>query len=285
MITLNNHNVTLIISEIGAEMQSLKYNGTEFLWQGYDGIWSKHAPILFPICGGLKDDKFTYKGKEYTLPKHGYAKNEIFSVESKNDTEATFLHTSNEETLKMFPFLYEFRVKYSLTDSGVKVTYNVTNNGDDTMYFSVGSHEAYATPEGIEEYDVIFPEKETLECIMLDGCLLNSHKTLFMKNSTTLPLYDKFFFFDSPVFKDLKSDSAMLRNRKTGRFINVEFPNKPYFLLWHEPGAPFMCLEPWAGAPDTQTRYGDITKKEAIISLDAKQVYEVSHTITVGFEK
>ncbi len=285
MITLKNQNVTLTISEIGAEMQSLKYNGTEFLWQGYEGIWSKHAPILFPICGGLMGGKFTYNGKEYALKNHGYASSMLFEVESASEDTATFLHTSNEETHKMYPFDYELRAIYSLTESGVRVTFNVTNKGDDTMYFSIGSHEAYSTPEGIEEYDVIFPEKETLECIMLDGCLLNSHKTLFMKNSTTLPLYDKFFFFDSPVFKDLKSDSATLRNRKTGRYINVEFPDKPYFLLWHEPGAPFMCLEPWAGAPDTQTRHGDITKKEAIISLDSKKVYEVSHIITVGFEE
>ncbi len=285
MIKLENNNIKVEITEKGAEMQSMAYRGTEYLWQGMEGIWSKHAPVLFPICGGLKNDTFIYDGKEYTLPKHGYAKEETFAVEELTDTRAVFLHSSNERTQKMYPFAYELRIIYTLTDCGVKVTYNVKNTDNKTMYFSIGSHEAYATPEGIEEYDVIFREKETLECIMLDGSLLTENRTLIMKNSTTLPLYDKYFLFDSPVFKNLKSESATLRNRKTGRYITVDFPEKPYFLLWHAHGAPYMCLEPWAGAPDTQTRYGDITKKEAIISLEAGKTREITHTITVGIEE
>ena len=30
------------------------------------------------------------------------------------------------------------------------------------MWFSVGGHDGFATPEGIEEYDIIFDKKETL---------------------------------------------------------------------------------------------------------------------------
>ncbi len=282
MVTLNNPNMTVNISEVGAEMQNLIFNGNEYLWQGWKAIWAGRAPLMFPICGGLKDDKFIYDGKEYTLQKHGYARFTTFEVENTSDTEVTFLHTSNAETLVSYPFTYELRVTYALTENGICVTYKVKNTDSKTMYFSIGSHEAYATPEGIEDYDVIFPQNETLRATILDGNLLEKNSIPIITDCTTLPLYDKYFLIDALVFKDLKSKSATLRNRKTGRSVHVEFPNKPYFLLWHKHGAPYICLEPWAGIQDPQETDYDITKKEGIIALDAGNTYEVSHKITLG---
>ncbi len=284
MVTLKNQNMTVIISEVGAEMQSLKLNDKEYLWQGDPAIWSGRAPLMFPICGGLKDDKFTFEGKEYTLGKHGYARFQTFTVESETETEATFLHTSSEETLKCFPFEYELRVTYTLKDDGVKITYKVNNKSATPMYFSIGSHEAYATPEGIEDYDVIFPEKETIGSNQLVGNYQTDKILSLIKNSNTLPLYDKFFLIDALVIKDLKSKSATLRNRRTGRFVHVDFPNKPIFMLWHKHGAPYICLEPWAGVPDSPCVSGKIEEKEAINRLEIDGVYEVSHTITLGEE-
>ncbi len=285
MIKLQNTEIKLEISEKGAEMQSLVKNGNEYLWQGLKEIWAGRAPLMFPICGGLKDDKFIYNGKEYTLEKHGYARFKTFKIEKLTDTEVTLLHCSDDETLASYPFAYELRVTYFLTKDGVKITYNVTNKDDRTMYFSIGSHEGYSTPEGIEDYDVIFPQNETLRATILDGNLLEKNSIPIIKNSATLPLYDKYFLIDALVFKDLKSKSATLRNRKTGRFVKVDFPEKPYFLLWHKHGAPYICLEPWAGIQDPQETSYDITNKEGIISLDAGKTYEVSHCISVGEEE
>ena len=43
--------VTASIDTLGAELVSLKKNGSEFMWRGTP--WPKHAPVLFPICGRL----------------------------------------------------------------------------------------------------------------------------------------------------------------------------------------------------------------------------------------
>ncbi len=282
MIKLKNEKIVCNINEIGAEIRSMSYNGSERMWKGLPEVWAGVAPLLFPICGGLKDDKFVYDGKEYTLQKHGYARFKEFTVESHSDTEAVFLHKSDDETLKSYPFNYELRVIYNLTDNGVKVTYDVRNTDVKDMYFSIGSHEGFFTPEGIEDYDVIFPEKETLNAYMLDGNLLQKNTLPIIKESNVLPLYDKYFTVDALVFKDLKSKSATLRNRKTGKFVTVEFPDKPYFLLWHKHLAPYICLEPWAGIQDPQETDYDITKKEGIIKLTVGEAYNVSHNITFG---
>lgn len=213
MINLKNEFLSVDISEMGAELKSIRCMGVEYLWEGRGEVWAGSAPIMFPICGGLRDDKYTYKGKEYTLPKHGYAKTSLFEVESYNDVSVTFLHKSSKETLKNYPFEYELRVSYTLDEKSLKSSYEVKNLTSGDMYFSLGSHEGYYTPEGIEDYDVIFPKEETLSAYVLYGNLLSSQRLPIIKESKVLPLYDKYFTIDALVFKDLKSRSATLRNR------------------------------------------------------------------------
>ncbi len=281
MITLKNEFLTASFNEVGAELKSLVFGGKEYIWEGRSEVWSGSAPILFPICGGLKDDKYTYKGKEYTLKKHGYARFATFEIEDKTDSSVVFLHKSDEETRKSFPFDYELRVTYTLVDKTVKVGYSVKNLTGGNMYFSIGSHEAYYTPEGIEDYDVVFPQNETLNAYVIYGNLLSNQELPIIKDSNVLPLYDKYFTVDALVFKDLKSRTATLRNRKTGKAVQVDFPNADYFLLWHKPNSPYMCLEPWSGIPDIVGSSYDITEKEGIITLESGKEYNSVHTLNI----
>ncbi len=281
MITLKNEFLTASFNEVGAELKSLVFGGKEYIWEGRSEVWSGSAPILFPICGGLKDDKYTYKGKEYILKKHGYARFATFEIEDKTDSSVVFLHKSDEETRKSFPFDYELRVTYTLVDKTVKVGYSVKNLTGGNMYFSIGSHEAYYTPEGIEDYDVVFPQNETLNAYVIYGNLLSNQELPIIKDSNVLPLYDKYFTVDALVFKDLKSRTATLRNRKTGKAVQVDFPNADYFLLWHKPNSPYMCLEPWSGIPDIVGSSYDITEKEGIIALESGKEYNSVHTLNI----
>ena len=281
MITIKNEYITASINEIGAELKSLVYNNTEYIWEGKTEIWAGSCPLLFPICGGLKEDKYILNGKEYTLQKHGYARFKTFEIESKTDTTAVFLHKSDDETKKQFPFNYELRVFYTLENKTLKIDYSVKNLTDGTMCFSIGSHEGYYTPEGIEDYDVIFPQKETLNANVLYGNILSNQQIPIIKEQEYLPLYDKYFTVDALVFKELKSKSATLRNRKTGKALRVDFPDDKYFLLWHKPNSPYICLEPWSGIPDVVDSSYDITEKEGIISLNAKSEYNHTHSITI----
>ena len=114
MIELKNERLTAKISERGAELKSLCHNGKEYLWEGRAEVWGSSAPIMFPICGGLKNDTFTHGGKTYNLQKHGYVRFADFEVESVSDTSAVLLHRSSEETKISYPFDYELRVRFSL---------------------------------------------------------------------------------------------------------------------------------------------------------------------------
>ncbi len=281
MITIQNEFLTAILSPVGAELKSLCTEKNEYIWPGKKEIWALSCPLMFPVCGGLKEDRYLLSGKEYSMPKHGFIRGEKFSVEEKTENSVTFLHTSCEKTKKQFPFDYELRVIYTLEGKTLKIDYTVKNESGETMYFNIGSHEGYFTPEGIEDYDVIFPQKETLNAYVLYGNLLSNQTLPIIKDQNYLPLYDKYFTVDALVFKDLKSRSATLRNRKTGKAVRVDFPDDPYFLLWHKPGAPYICLEPWNGIQDIVGSDFDITKKEGIKALGAGESFYHTHSITV----
>ena len=98
MITIKNDYLIAKINVVGAELKSLVYNDIEYIWEGKKEVWAGSCPLLFPICGGLKDDKYVLNGKEYTLQKHGYARFKTFEVESKTDSSVVFLHKSGIDT-------------------------------------------------------------------------------------------------------------------------------------------------------------------------------------------
>lgn len=281
MIELINGVMTARISKLGAELKSLKKGNEEYIWSGDPLVWSGTAPVLFPILGFLKNDKYILNGKEYRLEKHGFARNKVFGVENITDCSVTFLLKEDAESLKSFPFKFEFRVIYTLLKDSLKVEYTVKNFSNENMYFSVGAHEAYVTNEGIEDYDMIFPEKEDFETILLNVGLLRNGTMLIAENTNVLPLCEKYFTLDTLIFRNLKSRSCVLKNRKTERAIKVEFPNCDYLGIWHKISSKFICIEPWSGLPDNEKSNYDITHKEGIISLNPDEEYSNIHTITV----
>ncbi len=280
IITIYNNLLEVKISSKGAELKSIKSCGNEKLWQGDPAFWTGQAPIMFPICGGLKDDKYVFEGKGYNLQKHGYIRFAEFEIESAEKDKAVFLHCSNEETIKQFPFIYEFRVIYTLEENSLNVEYSIKNLSGKEMYFSVGAHEAYSCPEGIEKYSVIFEETENLDSNILNGNLLEYETVNVGKNTTELPLKYEYFSVDALVFLNLKSRKVQLKNRITSEVVTLEFNGNDAFLLWTKPGAKYICMEPWSGMQDFIDSNYDITTKRGIIKLPANDACSKKHKIT-----
>ena len=276
---LSNGILTATFSAVGAELIGLEKDGRNVIWEGDPAVWGFHAPVLFPICGGLKDDRFLYRGKEYTLQKHGFVRRSEFAIESKSENEIVFLHRSNAETLKQYPFPYEFRVSYTLDGSSLRVGYSVKNPSDDELYFSVGAHEAYACPEGIEEYSVLFETPETLDATQLDGNLLARKTVNYGRGVTELPLKYDYFAVDALVFREIKSRSVTLLHRASGRSIGLDFPGHDTFLLWTKPGAKYICLEPWCGCPNYVDGGEKLEEREGILRLNGGAQITKTHVI------
>ncbi len=232
LITLKNEVLTVTISSLGAELQSIKKGEEEFLWNGDPAVWSGRAPMMFPICGGLKEDKYTFNGKEYSINKHGYAKNSYFEVGEVTDTKATFILKSNEESLKKFPFTYVLEVTYTLIENKIDVKYIVKNLTDGTMYFSIGGHEGYMCPEGIEEYSICFEKPERLTSNDLHGNLLSTDVKVFGEQLSEFPLKYEYFDIDALTLLNLKSRSVTLKHKSGKNRLKIDFDGFDYMFLW-----------------------------------------------------
>lgn len=278
-LIIKNDCLEVCITTKGAQIKSVK-GDKEYMWEGNPEIWGKHAPVLFPICGTLKDGKYTYNGKEYSMQSHGFAPKMDYSVREHTEDSLSLFITDNEETLKSYPFNFDFEVKFTLNGTSLKVEYNVTNKGKDELYYSVGCHEAYACPEGIEEYYLEFDKKLDLKEYTLEGPFMSGDTKPFAKDCDIIPLTEKLFENDSTCFKNMGTYSVTLKNKQGTRMVKVDYPDFDYFIIWHIPGAPYICLEPWKGFPDYTATDGDFTKKDGIIKVEAGQISKSEHTIT-----
>ena len=281
MVTIKNDYLTASFHEVGAELKSLVFNDREYIWPGDPDIWKFSAPIMFPVCGGLVDNEYLLNGNKYSMPKHGFARTSTFVVEQVTDDRVTFLLTANEETRKCYPFEFEFRVTYQLAEKSLKVCYDVKNLSDDTMYFSFGGHEGYYCPEGIEEYDVILPEPENWDSTLLEGAYLTDKVWRVLENSDTLPLKYEYFKVDTLIFLNMKAKRVVLRNRNTGRALQLSFAGNDYFQIWTKQGAPYICLEPWCGVADRVDTDKNLKTKLGIMQLPAAERLSREHTIEI----
>ena len=273
MIELRNEKLSIAIYEKGAELQSLKFDGLEFLWQADAKYWAKHSPVLFPIVGELKGGKYIFEKKEYALPRHGFARDKVFDVQKISETSAIFTLNSDNETLSVYPFQFIFQLKYEIKDDELSCTYIVKNIGDGTMYFSVGGHPAFSVPlnENLEyvDYSLTFDDDVVLNRFLLHGGLTGDSVQALPLVKHELRLDPSLFYTDAIVLKDLKSREVKLHSDKDPHGLLFEFEDFPYFGIWAAKNAPFVCLEPWCGIADNIHHDGQLISKEGINQLAA----------------
>ena len=279
IITIKNEKISVDISTMAAEMQSIKANGKEYLWNGDPKFWGRRAPALFPICGSLKDNKYMYDGKFYSLNQHGFAKLSEFTVVEKTDDSAEFSLCANEETLKVYPFNFDLRIRYTLKELSIEIQYKVINNDSKDMYFSIGSHEGYMCEEGFWDYTLEFEKNENLISADVDGSLLCERKVNLGENVKELKLSNELFNIDSLIFLNLNSKSVKLKN--DNKCIRVDFKDFETLLIWTVKNSKYVCIEPWCGIPDYTTSDYDFTKKTGIIKLAPNNSTTRTHTITI----
>ena len=111
METLHNELLTVEVSDLGAELQSIKDDeGKEYLWQGDDRYWGRRSPILFPIVCGLWKGTYRTEGDTYQMGRHGFARDMNFRVLKKADDRVTYVLSDTENTLRQYPYHFMLSV-------------------------------------------------------------------------------------------------------------------------------------------------------------------------------
>lgn len=289
MITLENDYIRAVIKSHGAELSSFydKENETERLWQADDDYWGRHAPHLFPVVGGCLNNELLVDGKAYPMPKHGFARDSDFKRMESTPVHAKFSLRYNNETLKAYPYKFEFQVLYDLFERELRVSYKVINLDAGRIYFQVGGHPAFNVPllpgENFDDYYVEFERAENLTTHLLAPSGYFSGETGPVKlDGNKLHLKTELFDTDALVFKNLASRKVSIKSSTHNQVLTVAFPHFNYLGIWTKAGgAPFLCIEPWLGCADTEGDAVDISKKDGIQYVEHGHVVEEVFTISI----
>jgi len=279
--TISNSNLTAQIKHAGAELCSLKNNvNKEFIWNGNPLFWGKHSPVLFPIVGTLKNNSYSYNGKEYNMSRHGFARDMPFEAINKSQNSVTFSLVSTPETSKMYPFEFELQITYTLEENSLNVEYKVINNGKLPMPFSIGAHPAFSLEGNFENYSLEFEKDEMLEYYLLENDLIsNKTKQLEAKNKK-IDLNYQLFENDALIFKYLQSKTLTILENSIP-FLKVNFKGFPSLGIWTKNEASFLCIEPWFGYSDTAENFGNLFEKEGIEVLKENEIFNSKYSIEI----
>lgn len=285
--TIQNHDLTVVISDMGAELQSVRSaDGQEWLWQGDPVYWDRRAPILFPHCGRFWNNLATAYGVPCNPGMHGFLQNQHAEAVERKDTSIVFRQTENADTLSRYPFPYEIHICYTLDGNTLTLSTEVKNTGTRTMPYGYGGHPGFRVPFAggrLEDYYVRFCEKSKVEavCFTANNCFLTGGTKPFpLRDGDCFDLSEA-FFANGSVFLCHMPQEITLMTDLSDRHITMRYPGFSYLGLWKAPGSDFLCIEPWCSLPATDRQNTELTEKKDLLQLKPGQCN--THTYSIQF--
>ena len=288
-ITIENQKMAATINEHGAELVSLinKTNGKEYMWSGDAKYWGRHAPVLFPTVGRLKDDTYTVDGQEYHMNQHGFARDMDFDVLKVEADQVVLELHSSDQTKKLYPYDFILRLAFKLTDNGVQVGYEVENPADEEMWFGIGGHPAFKVPmDGDHFYDdyVVKLEPQTNRNIIpLNGPYADIDHLKEERTSEIEVSHER--FKDDAVILDLGEGptTVTLTDNDQRHGVQLKTADAKYIGVWscYPQEGQYVCLEPWWSIADTVDSDHDFKHKFANNHLAAHQTFKTEYEIDV----
>jgi galactose mutarotase-like enzyme len=277
---LSNQNLEIDIDTKGAEIKRVRglFTSYEYIWNGDKNYWARHAPVLFPHVGKLKNNQLIINKISHVSKQHGFARDLEFECISSFENHLIFQLESNESTKSLFPFDFVFQISYLIEGNSLKISYRVINRGDNTMYFGIGAHPAFSCPikstrleenTSFEGYLINFEKEEQLQTYRLNEGLINSKPELLEENSSMIHLTRELFDQDALIFNNLKSSWVGLAHFEIGQIVKVYSKEFNWLGIWslNKDGADFVCIEPWQSHADFVDEIEGFENKKDIILL------------------
>ena len=269
--TISAAGITATIKSDGAELCSLKNAaGVELLWQA-GPAWPRHAPILFPIVGRLKNDELHHDGKTYPMTQHGFARDLPFDWIEQGPQSCTLQLEDSPATRSRYPFAFRLVVTYAVKENRLEVTFALTNSGDVVLPASIGAHPAFNWPLAAElpkdSYTVAFSKPETAPIRRLKDGLLRAAPEPTPIAGNTLARSER-LFDDDAVILDRPASTSVRYAAATGPSIEVSWQGFRELGLWSKlGGAAFLCIEPWRGFASPAEFDGEFADKPGVMHL------------------
>ncbi|MGV7215566.1 aldose 1-epimerase family protein [Bradyrhizobium sp. UFLA05-112] len=282
--------LTAAIKAQGAELCSLKHEtGIEFIWQA-GAEWPRHAPLLFPIVGRLRNDELRYGGKTYRLTQHGFARDRRFTWLERSSSRCVLELTDDAATRALYPFAFRLTATCTLDDAGLDLAFTIANTGEDILPASLGGHPAFNWPlepdMPKERYVLAFAQDEPHPVRRLEGGLLREATEPSPVRDKVLGLSESLFAADAVIFDHPNSTSvryAAGQAASRGPWVEMSWSGFRELGVWSKPtGAPFICIEPWRGTASPADFDGAFDEKPGLMHIAPGAEETLSFRIRVG---
>lgn len=269
-VVITSGDLTARIDPLGAELVSLcDASGRELMTAAEPAHWTGRAPLLFPIVGRLNGDVLRLDGREFSMKQHGFARRLKWQLVGAGEDAVTFVLRDSDETRAAYPFAFELAVLYALEGAELTVAVRVTNPGPAELPMSFGFHPAFAWPlpfrQRREEHRIMFQGGEGPNIAQLSGGLVAAEVPSPL-HDRTLALDDALFANDALVWAPVDSQEVVY-GASQGPQLRITFPDTPFLGVWSQPGAGFVCIEPWHGHADPAGFTGDFRGKPGIVKV------------------
>jgi galactose mutarotase-like enzyme len=273
MIGISSGTLSAAINPFGAELSSLRDGeGRELMTDADPAFWTGRAPLLFPVVGALNGDVLRAGGREYSLPKHGFARRMGFAVTEALPSRASFRLEADEAMLKVYPWRFSLDISFELSGATLSMEARIGNRGEAAMPASFGFHPAFAwpLPYGRDRADhrIRFDADEpgALRALTPGGLIAPGERPSPL-DGRTLHLDDSLFTDDALIWDPVAS-RRVTYGASDGPQLVVDFPDMPMLGIWTKPGARYVCIEPWQGIADSEGFTGDFAGKHGVFSVE-----------------
>ncbi|NAP00423.1 aldose 1-epimerase family protein [Halomonas sp. MG34] len=289
MQVIENEHLKVSISPEGAELWEVwsKQEEMQYMWEGNPAYWGRVSPVLFPIVGRLKDDRYFVDGKEYAMNQHGFLRDVTFELYEHRADHVSFSFSSNGKFTAQYPYEFQAIISYTLKKDSLSVSWKIINENEENMYFSIGGHPAFRVPllegETLADYRLELVGDGNVTQYELENALIHV-KESNLETPISPVLSDNLFKNDALIYSNIKQ--VKLQSKKSGKGIQVDCAGFPYLGIWskynEETGkiAPFLCIEPWHGIADMHDTTGELKEKAGINKLPAGEAFESTYEIT-----
>lgn len=268
LVTLTAEGASAVVAGDGAELRSWRpKGGPELMFPADPAHWPFWAPILFPIVGYLKDDRYRWRGKTYGMFRHGFTRFKPFAKVLADARQVTWSLVDDEQTRAEFPFAFRLTLEYELDATTLDVGFAVENRGTEPMPFAVGFHPAFNWPfagGSREDYRVEFDAEEaaTIPAITATGLVRRATRPSPLIGRR-LDLRPELFADGAFVFPDARSREMTFAARN-GSALVMTAEGFPHLVVWAKPTAPYVSLETWTGHSDFEDTDGDFAAKPSV---------------------
>ena len=253
----------------GAEPVRWLVGGRDLLWSGDPAHWAFRAPLLFPVVGASAGGHVTIDGVAHPMPQHGFARHAAFDLVAATTDSAHLRLSADASTREAYPFAFRLDVRASLTPTSFALAFEVVNEGEVEMPYSLGIHPAFPWPlDGGTRagHRVVFDEPERSEVPeVAPGGLLSRRRRAVPLDGCELPLAPE-LFTEALVFLDARSRAFSLQ-APTGASVRLEVDGFPHLAVWTKPDAPFVSLEAWSGHADHEGFAGEFRDRASVTRL------------------